>query len=166
MRFTFRSIAGLGLMLALVGSTKAPQGRAAAGAPAYALVVRKDVDVQNLRFSDVRRLFRMRQRFWRPGRPVVLMLPPPGSVARQFLLEHVLDLDEPGLMSLIAEKSERDSAGRAPRIVATDAATIAAVRSTPGAIGIVSAAVANLPDLRRLRIDGRSPGQPGYALNP
>ena len=57
-----------------------------AGAGEYAVVSSNDVDATSLSSAELRALVQMDRHFWKPGHPVVVILPSPGSPARGFVV--------------------------------------------------------------------------------
>lgn len=135
-----------------------------AAAGEYAVVSSGDVDVTSLTSADLRALVLLDRHFWKPGHPVVLILPAPGSAARDFVVGHLCRSNEPALRRLYVEKMYRGEIDLAPKVAAeSDARTF--VASGRGVLAVLPVPVKPGEGLRVLAIDGRRPGEPGYPLH-
>lgn len=158
-----RHAAGLLVALVLLAGTTAraaPDGEHGA----YAIIVSPGVPVSDVTRSDVTRLLLGERRFWRSGLPVVVLLPPAGSPARRFLLEHVFHMSEPSYRRHTLELLYRGELDYAPKVVDSLDELFAFTASSPGAIAIIPATQTIPTAVRVLHVDGRAPGSPGYAL--
>ncbi len=134
-------------------------------APAgYVIIVSAEVPVTNLTLGEAARLLQGERRFWRAGMPVVVLLPPAGSPARRFLLEHVFHMTEPVYRRHTLELLYRGEMDYAPKVVNSFDELIAFTAASHGAISIVPATQTLPATVRALQIDGRTPGAAGYAL--
>jgi hypothetical protein len=131
---------------------------------AYRLVVAEDVALADLPLDEVRRVFLLKRTFWKPGRPIRLVLPATGLPARTFMLEHVCQKTEGELRRLVMESVYRGDTDQAPRVAASDDEALKMLSSSPGSVALVSVGTALLPNLKALRIDGKNAGDPGYPL--
>ena len=153
------------LLIALVllaGTTACAAAEGEHGA--YAVIVSPGVPPTDVSMSDLTRLLLGERRFWRSGLPVVVLLPPTGSPARRFLLTHVFHMTEPTYRRHTLELLYRGELDYAPKIVDSLDELLAFTAASPGAIAIVLATEAIPATVRVLRVDGRAPGSPGYAL--
>ncbi len=119
-----------------------------------AVVVNKDITVQNVTSAHLAKIFQGEVKKWPDGRNVVLILhsSSPGVIVT---LEHLNKMTEAEVKALLA--SHRDTI----RTVASDADVIDAVATTPGAIGFVEGR--SITDrVTVVRVDGKLPMEAGY----
>jgi ABC-type phosphate transport system substrate-binding protein len=119
-----------------------------------AVVVNKDNVAQNFTSAHLVKIFKGEEKNWPDGKNVVLVLhsASPGEMAT---LEHLTKMTETEVKALLA--SQKDSI----RTVASDAAVIDAVASTPGAIGFVEER--SITDrVAVVKVDGKLPMEAGY----
>jgi len=130
----------------------------------YAVVVSPDVDVKSMDLERVRRLFLLRERYWRPGRSVKLIFSEDSVEPRSFLLERIYRMNYSGLRRLIVEKLYQEEIDLAPKVVASDEVAVAFVASGRGLIALVRTTATTGAGAKVVAIDGVLPGMPGYAL--
>jgi ABC-type phosphate transport system substrate-binding protein len=139
---------------------------APAAEPTYAIVVNAGAPVSDLSLEDLRRVFTLRRAFWKPGKPIRLVLPATGQPARAFLLERVCRKSEGELQRAVLESMYRGDIDQAPKVAASEPETLTLVASTENAVGVISAGAAAREGTRVLRIDGKLPSEAGYPLAP
>lgn len=128
-----------------------------------AVVVREHVPVDGLSLTDVRKLLLGERQFWNGSLRVTLLIREPGSREREVVLKNIYRMNEAEFRRYWIEKIFRAEAQSAPKIayseqMATDLAT-----AIPGSIAFVDSA--RIPkNLKELKIDGKLPGEKGYAL--
>ena len=149
------------VMLALLGA-----GATAQPTVAYAVVVSEDVPLTDITLDELRRVFLLERIFWKPGRPVRLMLPATGQPARNFLLERVCLRAEPEFRRHILAALYRGDTDRPPKSVVSDAEALSIVAAVQGSVALVSAEIPLRPGTRTVRVNGKLPSEPGYPLAP
>lgn len=119
-----------------------------------AVVVNKDVLVQNITSAHLAKLFKGEVKKWPDGNNVLLVLhsSSPGEMAT---LQHLSKMSEAEVKAMLA--AHNDTA----RMVSTDADVIDAVASTPGAIGFVEEHSIT-QRVNVIRVDGKLPMESGY----
>jgi len=119
-----------------------------------AVVVNKDVLVQNITSAHLAKLFKGEVKKWPDGNNVLLVLhsSSPGEMAT---LQHLSKMSEAEVKAMLA--AHNDSA----RMVSTDADVIDAVASTPGAIGFVEEHSIT-QRVNVIRVDAKLPMESGY----
>jgi ABC-type phosphate transport system substrate-binding protein len=128
-----------------------------------AIVVRPDVPVGNLSISDVRKLVLGDRQFWNPGLRVTLIISAPGSREREVVLKTIYQMSESQFKQYWIAKVFRAEAASGPRIVYSSEMAAELTSAIPGAVAFVDAA--QVPKgLKVVKIDGRLPGEQGYAL--
>ncbi len=149
-------------MLALLLSHSGPAADSRGGD--IAVVVRPELPVDNLSFSEVRRLLLGDRQFWVPGLKVTLLMRAPLAREREVILRTVYRMTEVEFRRYWMEKVFRAEAPGDPQIVYSNETATELVRALPGAVAFVDAA--QVPKgLKVLRIDGRLPGDKGYPLH-
>ena len=135
----------------------------AAFAGDIAVVVHPDVQVENLSFTDLRRVLLGDRQFWPSGQPVTLIVRAPVAAERTLLLRKVYGMTEPQFRQYWIAKVFRAEAAAGPRIVVSNNESVEMVGVLPGAIALVDAS--DIPaGLKILKVDGRRPGEKDYAL--
>ena len=131
---------------------------------AVAVIVHEQVPVDELSLSELRRIFRGERLFWNRDLTITLLAPPRGSPERQVLLDKVYGRQSEAEYQRFWINKLFDEGGRtAPKITDSPQTSVNLVREIPGAIAVVPAD--RIPrGVKVLRIDGRSPGEPGYPL--
>src|SRR5437868_10347881 len=147
--------------LLCVGATLAA---AAADSNAVAIVVRPDVPVDNLTFAELRRLMLGDRQYWSSNLRVTLLVRAPGARERDVVLKTIYQMSEAQFRQYWIAKVFRAEAASGPRIVYSNEMAAELSASTPGAIAFVDPA--RVPkNLKVLKINGLSPGQPGYPIH-
>ena len=119
-----------------------------------AVVVNRDNVAQNFTSAHLAKIFKGEVKKWPDGKDVVLVLHS-SSPGEMVTLEHLTKMSEAEVKAVIA--SHKD----ATRTVASDAAVIDAVASTPGAIGLVEER--SITDrVGVVKVDGKLPMEAGY----
>ena len=119
-----------------------------------AVVVNKDVSVQNVTSAHLAKVFKGEVKKWPDGRNISLVLHTSSS-GEIGTIEHLTKMNALEVRSMLA--SHKDSI----RTVTSDADVIDAVASTPGAIGFVEEH--SITDrVTVVRVDGKLPMESGY----
>ncbi len=154
--------AGLLVMAVLALGTPAPAGETKPGD--VAVVVRPELPVDDLSFSEMRKLLMGDRQFWSPGLRVTLLMRAPVAREREVLLRIVYRMTEAEFRRYWMEKVFRAEAPGDPQIVYSNETATELVKAVPGAVAFVDAT--QVPKgLKVLRIDGRLPGEKGYPLH-
>ena len=152
------------LALVLLGSgVFSGTSEGAEGVP-IAVIVHKQVPVNELSLSELRRVFRGERHSWSERLTITLLTPPHGSPERNVLLSKIYEQrSEVQYQQYWINKLFGDSPSISPKITGSSAMSASLVREIPGAIALVSAY--KIPSgVKVLRIDGKQPGQAGYPL--
>jgi hypothetical protein len=115
--------------------------------------------------GEVRKLFLGERQYWnwRANLPVELYLPAAVSHERDVMLRTIYQMTETQYRQYWIAKILRAEAVSSPRTVSSNDAAIALVTTIRGAIVVVDARDVR-PGPKMLRVDGHSPGEPGYPL--
>ncbi len=146
----------LGLVLAATSCT-------VIAAADIAIVVRPDVPIDDLPFTDVRRLFLGERQFWPKNLRVTLLIRAPVAREREIVLKTIYQMSEAQFRQYWISKVFRAEMSAGPKIVYSTEMATELVSAIPGAVTFMEAT--KVPkDLKTLKIDGRLPGDKGYAL--
>ena len=132
-------------------------------APDIAVVVHPGVAVDNLSLADLRRVLLGDREFWSAGLRVVLLIRAPVARERDAAVRTVCQMTEAQFRQHWIGKVFRADTPTGPRIVYSADLAIEQVRRTPGALAFIEMPV-TAKDVKVLKIDGRAPGQAGYAI--
>jgi hypothetical protein len=152
------------LWAAVAGESPGPPQAVSSAPEEFVVIASPDVPLSGLSLEQLRRVFLFREKYWKPGLPVTVLLTENGLEPGSFLLEHIYRMDYASLRRLIVEKLYQEEIDYAPRVVASDELAVALAASGRGAIAIVRAKAAEGARVKILAVDGLRPGSPGYAL--
>jgi len=110
--------------------------------------------------ADLIKLCKGTQKAWPDGRSFTLVIKDPDSPGTRLVIEKLFGEPAGDIRSLIAKLNETRLM---VKVVDTDESVMAAVSSTPGAIGLVDVYSIN-SSVKVLRLDGKLPFDVGYAL--
>lgn len=148
----------------LLGILAGHESSFAAGEEDYAVVVSPDVSVASLDLDQLRRLFLFRERFWKPGMAVTVLLSEDGLRPGSFLLQRLYRMDYASLRRLIFEKLYQQEIDLAPVVVASDEVAVEFVAAGRGLIALVRASALHGRSVKVVAINGALPGAGGYVL--
>jgi ABC-type phosphate transport system substrate-binding protein len=136
----------------------------ATGGPDIAIVVRRDVPVDNLSFPELRRLMLGEKQYWNSSLPVTLLVRAPGAREREVVLRDIYQMSEAQFRQYWIAKVFRAEAPSGPRVVYSNEMAAELADSIPGAVAFVDASA--LPKgLKIVKINDLLPGQKGYPLH-
>jgi ABC-type phosphate transport system substrate-binding protein len=128
------------------------------------IVANRDVPVDGLTLAQLRRIFLADEQYWRPGgRRIRLLVRRPEANERQVVLRRIYGMTEEQFNRYWAGKRYGANAGSNPREVVSASMARWMAASTAGAITFVPMGQEGT-GVKRLRIDGKLPGEPGYPL--
>jgi ABC-type phosphate transport system substrate-binding protein len=146
-------VAALGLLLA-----------SPAAAKDIAVISNKGNGLHALTLTDLSKICKGQSHRWPDGKEVVFIMRDPNSPEMKMVLQRIYGMSSEQVKSLIAAANQghRD---RTPILVTdSDESVLKAVRSMPGAIGVVDVYSIN-GSIDVLKIDGKVPLDPGYVLH-
>jgi ABC-type phosphate transport system substrate-binding protein len=143
-----------------IGAEGPPQPGAAAP---LAIIVHQSNPVDNLTFSELRRIFMLDTQTWPHGRKITVVLRDKGQPERADAIRMICGLGESDYDKHILFRTFQGSVNIGPRSIQSAAAMLRFIYSAPGAIGFVAADQADAT-VKVLRIDGLLPGDAGYPL--
>jgi len=147
---------------ALAGSARAQSS--AEGHGAIAVVVNTMNPLSDLALPELRKMLTGERRFWKGNVQVRLVLRAPGSPEHDRVIALLLHMDNASFSELWRAKVFRGEAADEPPKVASGNLAAEYVGRTSGGITFMAARSVP-PGLKILSVDGKLPGQPGYALN-
>jgi ABC-type phosphate transport system substrate-binding protein len=129
-----------------------------------AIVVRPDVPVENLSFSELRKVMLGDRQFWTSNVRVTLLVRAPGAREREVVLKSIYQMSESQFRQYWIAKVFRAEAASGPRIVYSNEMAEELALAIPGAVAFVEAS--QVPKgLKILKINGLLPGEKGYPLH-
>jgi ABC-type phosphate transport system substrate-binding protein len=146
------------LSCALIGGPASGQA-----APDIAVVVHPDVPVDSLTYAELRRVLLGDREFWTSGQRITLLIRAPIARERDVVVKGVCEMTEAQFRQHWIAKVFRNETPTGPKIVYSTEMAIDQVTRTPGAIAFIEASRVT-PAMKVLKIDGKSPGQPGYRI--
>lgn len=145
------------LLLCLIGVPTAQAG-------SIAVVVNPSVEVDDVSFTEFRKIMLGDRQFWRAGSRITLIVRRPVAIERTVLLEQVYKMSEPQYRQYWVAKVFRAEATSGPRVVLSNDQALELVGVIEGAIGVVDAN--DVPEgVKILKVDGLLPGDTGYVFN-
>jgi hypothetical protein len=128
-----------------------------------AIVVNKDVPVDNMSFGEVRKLFMGDRQFWSSKTRVTLLVRAPTSRERDVVLQKLYQMSESQFRQYWISRVFRAESATGPKLVYSADMAVELAAAIPGAVAFVDAS--HMPaGLKVLKIDSRLPGEKGYAL--
>lgn len=134
-----------------------------APSPTLAIIVHPSNPVDNLTFSELRRILMLDTQTWPHGRKITVVLREKGQPERADAIRLICGLSEGDYDKHILFRTFQGSVNIGPRSIQSAAAMLRFAYSAPGAIGYVAADQVDAT-VKTLRIDGALPGDPRYPL--
>ena len=153
-------------LLMLAFTTYAEEDSAASQDPAssaIAIVVHKDLPVDNLSLDDLRSIFLADQQFWPDRTRITLLVRAAQSEERTFILNRIYEMSEAQFRQYWIAKMFRAEVPRGPKIVLSAGMALDLVVAIPGSISFTRADSVT-DSVKVVRVDGLLPGDPGYPL--
>ena len=128
-----------------------------------AVVVRPDTPVDSLSIAEIRKLLLGDRQFWTSNLRVTLLIRAPTSRERDVVLKTIYQMSESQFRQYWISKVFRAEASSGPKIVYSNEMATELVSAIPGSVAFVEST--GVPKgLKVLKIDGKLPGEKGYAL--
>lgn len=157
-RFTLlgqRALIATALCLGLAGTIRASD---------IAVIVHSDVAVDDLSFSELRKIMLGDRQFWPSGQKITLIVAEPVDAGRSVLLQKVYNMSEQQFRQYWIARVFRGEVAEDPKVVISSEGVIEMVGVLSGSIAFVD--FEDVPaGVRVLSVDGLRPGDAGYALN-
>jgi hypothetical protein len=126
----------------------------------WAVVTSAGSKLQDVPMADLAKLCKGTQKQWADGKPFTLVIHDPDSAEMRYAIEKLFGVEGADVRPLLAKLNETR---RAVVIVDNDQELFRAVEAIPGAVGLVDVYSIN-SSVKVLRVDGKLPFDPGYAL--
>ena len=128
-----------------------------------AIVVNPANPVNNLSFSELRKVFLGRRSHWPNGRRIAVAMLDYGQPERETVLKDVYQMDENGFRNYFLRGMFRGEVFVSPKTLASPTIVKKFVFNAPGAIGYLRANEVDT-SVKVLRIDGHLPEDKDYVL--
>jgi len=130
---------------------------------AIAIIVHRSNPVDDLTFSELRRIFMLDTQTWPHGRKITVVLRDKGQPDRAEALRIIVGLSEREYDRHVLLRTFQGSVNFGPRAIQSAAGMLRFVYNAPGAIGHVHADEVD-GSVKVLRIDGMLPDDPKYPV--
>lgn len=147
----------------LVGLLLLPLPSKAAYSQDIAIIVSKENATEELSFKELVKIFKREKQYWSDGSKIYLIMRETGSPMRRLLLTRVYQMTDEELKSFWLVKIFRGQLSSLPKTFGSDDAVKRFVSQVPNAIGFIDSSSSDT-SVKVLRIDGKRPGEGGYAL--
>lgn len=135
-----------------------------AAAADIAVVVNPEVPIDNLSFTELRKIVLGDRQFWSSNLRVTLLIRAPAAREREVVLKNVVQMTEAQFRQYWIGKVFRAESSSAPKAVYSNEMSFSLLNSIPGSLAFIDAA--QVPkDLKVVRVGGLLPGEKGYPLN-
>jgi ABC-type phosphate transport system substrate-binding protein len=128
-----------------------------------AVVVNRNVPVDNLTLGELRRVLLGDREFWSSSTRITLLIRAPVARERDVVLKTVCQMTEAQFRQHWIGKVFRAETPLAPKIVFSNDMALDVASRSPGAITFVEVSQVS-KGLKVVKIDGRLPGEKGYLL--
>ncbi len=150
------------LMPLSAGRAAAPQN--ANPADSYlAIVVNQANPIEDLSFSELRRIFLGERSHWANGRRITLVMMEPGTAERKAMLHDVYRMTEQELNRHFLRGLFTGEVFASPKTLASPVGVRKFVFNVPGAIGYIRLSEVD-SSVKVIRVDGRLPEEKDYRL--
>src|SRR5215510_788715 len=152
------------LLIALLLSLDSFSVHHVSAAADIAVVVHRDVPIDNLTFSELRKIVLGDRQFWSSNLRVTLLIRAPAARERDVVLKNVVQMSESQFRQYWIGKVFRAESAAGPKTVYSNEMSISLINSIPGAVAFIDAS--QVPkDSKIVRLSGLLPGEKGYPLN-
>jgi ABC-type phosphate transport system substrate-binding protein len=149
----------LGVALSVLGFAALAQDSAVP----IAIVVHKELPIDNLTMAELRSIFLADRQFWPDRTRITLLVRAPQSDERSFVLNHIYQMSEAQFRQYWIAKMFRAEVPRGPKIVLSTGMALDLVIAIPGSISFTRADEVTY-DVKVVRVDGFLPSDDGYPL--
>jgi ABC-type phosphate transport system substrate-binding protein len=130
-------------------------------AKSVVFIVNKANPIDDMTSSDLRKLFTSERSSWPDGKKVTLVMLDQGKKERETILRNLYRMSESDYAKFVLQAAFTGNARNDPKVLADGAGVVTFVSLVPGAIGYASADQVGA-SVKVLKVDGRTPGAPGY----
>ncbi len=155
----------LWLALSILAVVPAALADDAAQQPPLAVIVHKSSPVDDIAIADLRKMLTGALRTWPDSNPIVLVQQPDSSPGQKRMLQLVLKTNPAAYNRSLLRAQFQGGLVPTIKVINSDANAIAFVWNVPGALSMVDSTLAAAsPHVKVLKVDGKLPTEPGYAL--
>ncbi|MGH9722697.1 MAG: hypothetical protein ACRD8O_21010 [Bryobacteraceae bacterium] len=129
----------------------------------FAVIVHPSAPLDRLSMADLRKIYLGDRQFWNSNLRINPMLRSPVTRERAAVVWTVCKMSEAEFSKHWISKVMRAECSAGPRQFSTNQAAMDLLNSLPGSIAVVNAAQLDR-NVKVLAIDGKKPGEAGYAL--
>ena len=144
-------------------ATVGPDERRGSPEQSLAIVVNRANPVDNMSFSELRKIFLGRRSHWSNGRRIAVVMLDYGQPERETILGRIYQMDENGYRNYFLRGMFRGEVFMSPKTLASPIVVRKFVFNAPGAIGYLRASDVD-DSVKVVRIDGHLPLDKDYAL--
>jgi ABC-type phosphate transport system substrate-binding protein len=144
-------------------ATVSPDERRGSPEQSLAIVVNRANPVDNMSFSELRKIFLGRRSHWSNGRRIAVVMLDYGQPERETVLERIYQMDENGYRNYFLRGMFRGEVFISPKTLATSTVVRKFVFNAPGAIGYMRDSDVD-DSVKVVKIDGHLPLDKDYAL--
>lgn len=171
MRSRVRIIGLLTAIVVTLGFPREPRAQAASAPPetranpnqTLAIVVNRSNPIDNLSFSELRKIFLGERNHWANGHRIAIAMLDYGQPERRVVLRMIYRLDEKGYQDHVLGEMFRGDVFVAPKTLVSPTVLKKFVFNAPGAIGYLRSKDVD-ETVKVIRIDGLRPEDKGYRL--
>lgn len=120
------------------------------------VIASPDVAIRTLTAEELRQIVSGDRQFWDAGHPVTLILPAPGTAAREYLFRGVLHMSESAYRRHTLSLLYRGELDYAPRVVGSASEAIAFAEAGRGVLSVILSSEFDSTRVRLVRIVDRS----------
>ena len=128
-----------------------------------AVIVHPSNPQSDVSSADLVQILKMERQHWAAGGRIYLVLQESGTQEKELVLRRLYRMKDAEVKQHYLGKLYRGEIASFPRIAHSNAAARRLVSQAPNAISFVDASALDAT-VKVLRIDGKKPGEPGYAL--
>jgi len=129
-----------------------------------AIVVNQSNPLENLTFSELRKVFLGDRSYWTNGRRITVVMREPGEIERKVILHDVCGMTEDQLKNHVLRGLFTGEILVSPKTLSTPAGVRKFIFNVPGGIGYLRISDVD-PSVRIVRIDQLLPEDKGYKLH-
>jgi ABC-type phosphate transport system substrate-binding protein len=137
---------------------------ALAAAKDIALISNKANHVNGVSRAELVKICKGQTNHWQDGKPVTLVIRNPASDEMSLVLQKIYEMPKEEVSGVIAGANHNRQNHPAILVVDSDEALVKKVESAPGAVGLVDV-YAITSGVTVVRVEGKLPLEPGYALH-
>jgi len=127
-----------------------------------AIVVNKANPITELSLQDLRQIFKAERQFW-DGKKIHLLMREEGAWEKEIILKKVYTMSDEELKKFWLGKIFRGEVTTFPQIISSPLMINKLIQNLAGAIGFLDSQAVDA-NVKVIKIEGRLPGQEGYAL--